>query len=97
MQLQPVTLNIELSDQYENGFHSDAYKRLMLDAAANNPSLFIHRQEVRRAWKWIDPIIARWQEKGTPSLYRAGSWGPEAADELLEECNHKWFNVGEGA
>ncbi|TMO57076.1 glucose-6-phosphate dehydrogenase [Pseudoalteromonas phenolica] len=97
MQLQPVTLNIELSDQYENGFHSDAYKRLMLDAAANNPSLFIHRQEVRRAWKWIDPIIARWQEKGAPSLYRAGSWGPEAADELLEECSHKWFNVGEGA
>jgi glucose-6-phosphate 1-dehydrogenase len=97
MQLQPVTLNIELSEQYENGFHSDAYKRLMLDAAANNPSLFIHRQEVRRAWKWIDPIIARWQEKGTPSLYRAGSWGPEVADELLEECNHKWFNAGEGA
>ncbi|KZN46092.1 glucose-6-phosphate dehydrogenase [Pseudoalteromonas luteoviolacea] len=95
MQLEPVTLNIELSEKYSNGFHSDAYKRLMLDAAANNPSLFIHRDEVRQAWKWIDPIIARWQEKGTPALYRAGSWGPESADELLAEKNHAWFNVGE--
>ncbi|WP_462147538.1 glucose-6-phosphate dehydrogenase [Pseudoalteromonas gelatinilytica] len=97
MQLEPVTMNIELSQAYSNGFHSDAYKRLMLDAAANNPSLFIHRDEVRQAWKWIDPIIERWQEKGAPSLYRAGTWGPEDADELLEENNHVWFNTGDKA
>ncbi len=93
MQLEPVTLNIELSKQYSNGYHSDAYKRLMLDAAANNPSLFIHREEVREAWKWIDPIIAHWQTLGAPALYRAGSWGPEDADELLAENNHTWFNA----
>jgi glucose-6-phosphate 1-dehydrogenase len=97
MQLEPVTMNIELSQAYSNGFHSDAYKRLMLDAAANNPSLFIHRDEVRQAWKWIDPIIERWQEKGKPSLYRAGSWGPEDADDLLAENNHVWFNTGDKA
>ena len=95
MQLEPVTMNIELSQAYSNGFHSDAYKRLMLDAAVNNPSLFIHRDEVRQAWKWIDPIIDRWQEKGKPALYRAGSWGPEDADELLAENNHVWFNTGD--
>jgi len=97
MQLEPVTMNIELSQAYSNGFHSDAYKRLMLDAAANNPSLFIHRDEVRQAWKWIDPIIERWQEKGKPALYRAGSWGPEDADELLAENNHVWFNTSDKA
>ena len=97
MQLEPVTMNIELSQAYSNGFHSDAYKRLMLDAAANNPSLFIHRDEVRQAWKWIDPIIERWQEKGKPAPYRAGSWGPEDADELLAENNHVWFNTGDKA
>ncbi|CAM4154250.1 glucose-6-phosphate dehydrogenase [Pseudoalteromonas byunsanensis] len=97
MELQPVTLNIELSQQYGSSFHSDAYKRLMLDAAANNPALFIHRDEVRQAWQWIDPIIERWQTKGAPALYRAGSWGPEDADELLQENNHAWFNVGEQA
>ncbi|MEQ2353504.1 glucose-6-phosphate dehydrogenase [Pseudoalteromonas piscicida] len=97
MQLEPVTLNISLSEKYNNGYHSDAYKRLMLDAAANNPALFIHRDEVRQAWQWVDPIIERWQSKGAPSLYRAGSWGPEDADELLEENKHVWFNAGEQA
>ena len=97
MQLEPVTMNIELSQAYSNGFHSDAYKRLMLDAAANNPSLFIHRDEVRQAWKWIDPIVDRWQEKGKPALYRAGTWGPDDADELLAENNHLWFNTGDKA
>ncbi|MFC0116697.1 glucose-6-phosphate dehydrogenase [Pseudoalteromonas xiamenensis] len=95
MQLEPVTLNIELSQKYTNTYYSDAYKRLMLDAAANNPSLFIHRDEVRQAWQWIDPIIERWQKKGSPALYRAGSWGPDDADELLQENNHVWFNAGE--
>lgn len=95
MQLEPVTMNIELSQAYSKGFHSDAYKRLMLDAAANNPSLFIHRDEVRQAWNWIDPIIARWQEKGKPALYRAGTWGPDDADELIAENNHAWFNTGD--
>lgn len=95
MQLEPVTMNIELSQAYSNGFHSDAYKRLMLDAAAGNPSLFIHRDEVRQAWNWIDPIIERWQEHGKPALYRAGSWGPEDADKLLAQREHVWFNAGE--
>ena len=97
MQLEPVTLNIELSEQYRKNYHSDAYKRLMLDAAANNPALFIHRDEVRQAWRWIDPILERWEQQGTPALYKAGSWGPEAADALLSENQHKWFNVGEDA
>lgn len=95
MQLEPVTLDLDLSKNYENGFHSDAYKRLMLDAAAGNASLFIHRDEVRQAWAWIDPIISHWQTRGMPALYRAGTWGPDAADELLAENNHQWFNTGD--
>jgi glucose-6-phosphate 1-dehydrogenase len=94
MQLEPVTLDLDLSKNYENGFQSDAYKRLMLDAAAGNASLFIHRDEVRQAWAWIDPIINHWHTTGIPSLYRAGTWGPDAADELLTENKHAWYNAG---
>ncbi len=94
MELEPVTLNIDLAKDHKDGFHSDAYKRLMLDAAANNPALFIHRNEVRQAWRWIDPILENWRE-GEPSLYRAGSWGPEASQKLLAENNHEWFNAAQ--
>ncbi len=96
MQLQPATLNLNFSDTYKK-FRSDAYKRLILDAAMANTSLFIHRDEVSTAWGWIDPIIEAWKEADTaPFLYRAGSWGPNESDELLAEDGRSWFNTGEG-
>ena len=95
MQLQPATLNLNFSDTYTR-FRSDAYKRLILDAAAGNPSLFIHRDEVEYAWSWIDPIIEAWQNsKAAPHLYRAGTWGPDESEELLAEDGRHWFNTGE--
>ena len=95
MQLKPATLNLNFSDTYTQ-FRSDAYKRLILDAAAANTSLFIHRDEVSSAWQWIDPIAEAWQEgKAIPHLYRAGTWGPEESDELLAQSGHRWFNSGE--
>ena len=95
MQLQPATLNLNFSDTYSQ-FRSDAYKRLILDAAAANPSLFIHRDEVENAWAWIDPIIEVWKNsKSSPHLYRAGTWGPDESDELLAQDGRHWFNTGE--
>jgi glucose-6-phosphate 1-dehydrogenase len=64
--------------------------------AAANQSLFIRRDEVEQAWAWIDPIIAAWHNSGSvPNLYRAGSWGPDESDALLEEDGRRWFNNGE--
>ena len=95
MQLQPATLNLNFSDTYTT-FRSDAYKRLILDAAAGNPSLFIHREEVEKAWAWIDPIIKAWKtSRAKPNLYRAGTWGPDESDKLLAEDDRCWFNSGE--
>src|SRR5690554_1031088 len=94
-ELVPSVLNLNLTDNYDK-FYSDAYKRLMLDAAANNPALFIHRNEVDAAWGWVDPIIEAWQRpENKPQPYPAGSWGPEAAMELLSKDGRCWFNVGE--
>ncbi|SHF01575.1 glucose-6-phosphate 1-dehydrogenase [Microbulbifer donghaiensis] len=91
-ELQPAELNLTLSDTYDS-FRSDAYKRLMLDAAANNSALFIHRDEVAAAWAWVDPVIDYWRETNNqPHLYRAGSWGPQAANELLDRDGRHWFN-----
>lgn len=95
MKLQPTTLNLNFSDTYTE-FQSNAYQRLILDAAAGNPSLFIHRDEVKNAWAWIDPILAAWHDDDSlPHLYRAGTWGPDESDEMLKEDGRQWFNVGE--
>jgi len=95
MQLSPVVLNLNLADAYKDYF-SDAYKRLMLDAAANNPSLFIHRAEVDAAWAWIDPIIEAWQRpENKPHGYMAGTWGPVASAQLVGADGRSWFNIDE--
>jgi len=95
VQLEPVTLNLNFSDTYSKP-HSDAYMRLLMDAVEGNPALFIHRDEVRNAWRWVDPIVNAWRDKEvSPKLYRAGSWGPEAAKDLIEKDDRQWFNSGE--
>jgi len=94
-QLEPVTLNLNFADQYKD-FKSDAYKRLMLDAAAGDASLYIHRDEVDNAWAWVDPIIEEWQKpENAPIAYAAGGWGPEASDQLLSSNGRIWFNAGQ--
>jgi glucose-6-phosphate 1-dehydrogenase len=95
MSLSPVVLNLNLGDAYKD-YLNDAYKRLMLDAASNDPSLFIHRAEVDAAWAWIDPIIEAWQRpENKPVGYMAGSWGPIAASQLLSSDGRTWFNIDE--
>ncbi|WP_299980422.1 glucose-6-phosphate dehydrogenase [uncultured Pseudoteredinibacter sp.] len=91
VELEPVKLNLNY-----NKPHGDAYMRLLIDVIANDPALFIHRDEIRAAWRWIDPIINGWsRNKQSPHLYRAGSWGPEAANELIQRDGRDWFNAGE--
>ena len=39
--------------------YRDAYERLLMDVVRGNPTLFMRRDEVEAAWRWIDPILRR--------------------------------------
>jgi len=71
----------------------DAYERLLLDALLGDASLFTRSDGIEREWRFIDPIIKAWESSFAPPLqyYKKGSWGPKAADELLERDGRKWF------
>ena len=70
----------------------DAYETLLLDAMIGDPSLFTRDDEVERAWAILQPIIDAWSNGGGGPLhfYGAGTWGPPAADELLERDGRSW-------
>ena len=70
----------------------DAYETLILDALLGDASLFTRADEVEAAWKIVDPIIESWIAGAEPNLpnYAAGTWGPEAADELLTREGRRW-------
>jgi glucose-6-phosphate 1-dehydrogenase len=91
--LQIRTVNMDF--RYGSSFavdSPDAYETLLLDAMIGDASLFTRDDEVERAWEILDPILATWaDETGGPlHFYGAGTWGPPAADELLERDSRAW-------
>ncbi len=62
-----------------------AYERLILDAILGDTTLFIRQDEVEVAWTLVNGILKGWAREELPHihLYRAGTWGPYAADEFI--------------
>ncbi|MGH3428405.1 MAG: glucose-6-phosphate dehydrogenase, partial [Mycobacteriales bacterium] len=67
----------------------EAYERLVLDVLLGDSTLFPHADEVSASWRVIDPLEEYWKGSA-PEKYRAGSWGPGRADELLARSGHRW-------
>ena len=92
MALQEVELDLHFDEAFKRR-RWDAYERLLLDVIEGDATLSMRRDEIEAAWRWVDPIIGGWQEVyRSPKRYAAGSWGPEAADSLLERAGHAWFD-----
>ncbi|MET0659955.1 MAG: glucose-6-phosphate dehydrogenase [Steroidobacteraceae bacterium] len=90
MELQPVSLCLDFSEAF-NTRPLDAYERLLMDIVRGNLTLFMRRDELDAAWRWIDPIRAGWAEHdGKPKPYMAGSWGPTAAMTLVNRDGFSW-------
>ena len=90
LRLRHVPLDMSFAAAF-GGRQADAYERLLMDVVRGNPMLFMRRDEVDAAWKWIDPIRAAWAagaEAARP--YTAGSWGPSAAVALIERDGRTW-------
>ncbi|MFC5571219.1 glucose-6-phosphate dehydrogenase [Lysobacter yangpyeongensis] len=90
LRLRHVPMDLSFAETF-GGRHSDAYERLLMDVVRGNPMLFMRRDEVEAAWKWIDPIRAAWEAAGdAPKPYTAGTWGPSAAVALIERDGRTW-------
>ncbi|WP_177313047.1 glucose-6-phosphate dehydrogenase [Pseudomonas sp. S9] len=92
MKLEPVALDLNLATAFKQQRRWDAYERLLLDVIEGDSTLFMRRDEVEAAWRWIDPIIKGWQQHyQQPRPYPAGSNGPEQVQHLLERHGRKWM------
>lgn len=70
----------------------EAYETLLLDALSGDPTLFMRSDQVEEAWDVVTTIQEAWENDPYQNMYKyeAGSWGPEAADELLARQGHTW-------
>ena len=90
MRFRHVPLDMSFAEAFEVR-NPDAYERLLLDVIRGNPTLFMRRDEVEAAWRWIDPIRAAWERDGRPpNAYTAGTWGPSRAIALIERDHRTW-------
>ncbi|HEX6860499.1 MAG TPA: glucose-6-phosphate dehydrogenase [Caulobacteraceae bacterium] len=93
MRLQPLPLSLSLARALgeEGGRRRIAYERLLLDVFRGDSTLFVRRDEVEEAWRWVDAVEAAWKEAGmAPRPYPAGSWGPPGAFALIERSGRAW-------
>ncbi len=88
--LRPVSLDLSFEETF-GICYPDAYERLLMEVLRGNPALFMRRDEVEAAWKWVDSIIAGWNASGQKvETYVAGSWGPTASSVLLDRDGRAW-------
>jgi len=66
------------------------YDRLLGDAMAGDPALFAREDAVEASWAVVEPLLAA---PPTVVPYAQGSWGPAAADHLVEATGG-WHNPG---
>jgi glucose-6-phosphate 1-dehydrogenase len=85
----PVTMEFRYATSF-GAEPPEAYERLLLETMLGDATLFARRDEIETAWKWLDPLLGTWAAEGEPEPYAAGSWGPEAADTLLERKGRRW-------
>ena len=91
MRLQHVPLDMSFAKTF-TGHVPEAYERLVMDVIRGNQSLFMRRDEVEAAWRWVDPIREAWNQSVLESrFYLAGTWGPASATALVERDGRSWY------
>jgi glucose-6-phosphate 1-dehydrogenase len=69
----------------------EAYETLLLDVMRGDATLFMRGDQVEEAWKIVMPILDYWTQQGSSlATYPAGTWGPEAANQLIARDGRLW-------
>lgn len=89
--------SVDMNFSYASGFgveSPEAYERLLADCMGGDSTLFIRRDEVEASWRMVDSITTAWRgmSASTVSDYPAGTWGPEEADDLIQNDGRQWAN-----
>lgn len=74
------------------GEQIEAYGPLILDAIRGDRTLYKHRDEVESSWRICEPFLQSETLRRSIQTYAPGSWGPAAADVLLNREGRSWHN-----
>ncbi|MFJ8739923.1 glucose-6-phosphate dehydrogenase [Embleya sp. NBC_00888] len=89
MEVRDVNMDFAYGESFTES-SPEAYERLLLDVLLGDAPLFPRHEEVELSWKILDPIEEHWAQHGKPEPYVSGTWGPDAADEMLARDGRSW-------
>ena len=84
--------DVSMDFQYGTAFTEsspEAYERLLLDVLVGDQTLFPRNEEVEACWTVVDRLEEFWASR-PPEGYRAGTWGPAGADQMLARDGRVW-------
>lgn len=89
--IQPVKMDFRYGS-YFGMAPPEAYERLILDCIVGDSTLFARQDEVLNSWRLLTPVLDYWNSHEPTDFpnYASGTWGPKAADEMIERDKRKW-------
>jgi glucose-6-phosphate 1-dehydrogenase len=91
LRVKSLPLNLSYAESFMLRY-PDAYERLLMDIVRGNLSLFMRRDEVEAAWRWVDGLIEAWDVGSyAPEPYPAGTDGPLSAAMMMDRDGRTWW------
>src|SRR6266498_110103 len=92
MELNTVKLEFSYK-QFGETSAATGYERLLYDSMVGESTLFHRADMVEEAWRIATPLVDVWASLPARDFpnYSAGSWGPHAADALIQRDGHHWW------
>jgi glucose-6-phosphate 1-dehydrogenase len=90
---------VEMKFRYKDYFKAEpstGYETLIYDCMIGDNILFQRADSVEAGWKAVQPFLDAWKKAGAKGLqrYKAGSEGPDDAEELLKRDGRSWRKLG---
>ncbi len=94
VKLGNVTMDFDYTDSFGSAPQS-GYETLLYDCMRGDATLFQKAEQIESGWKIVQPILDVWTtlKPRDFSAYSPGSWGPKAADELLQREGRQWLAI----
>ncbi len=89
LRLAPVKI-----DFHYQAASPEAYETLLRDVMIGDQTLFMRRDTVETAWRFIQHILDAWEAAPSePYLYAAGSWGPLESALMIAADGRAWRSL----
>jgi glucose-6-phosphate 1-dehydrogenase len=91
LHLTPVDMHFSYQDTFKTKVRA-AYETLLADVILGDATLFMRADQVEASWAALTPILNAWTDDKPADFpnYAAGSRGPKAADNLIEQDGRSW-------